>query len=57
MAQYKVAYPYVAAIKTEPEAAEATYEKDLALGKMIDVEVTPNYRSIVVWGLMPYLNM
>ena len=45
MAQYKVAYPYVAAIKTEPEAAEATYEKGLALGKMIDVEVTPNYNE------------
>lgn len=50
MAQYKVAYPYVAAIKTEPEATEATYEKGLALGKMIDVEVTPNYNEASLYG-------
>ena len=50
MAQYKVAYPYVAAIKTEPKSAEATYEKGLALGKMIDVEVTPNYNEASLYG-------
>lgn len=50
MAQYKVAYPYVAAIKTEPEAAAATYEKGLELGKMIDVEVTPNFSESPLYG-------
>lgn len=50
MAQYKVAYPYVAAIKAEPENTEATYETGLALGKMIDVEVTPNFNEAPLYG-------
>ena len=50
MAQYKVAYPYAAAIKTEPESAAATYEQGLEIGKMIDVEITPNFSESPLYG-------
>ncbi len=50
MAQYKVAYPYVAAIQGEQENAEATYQNGLALGKMIDVEITPNFNEGSLYG-------
>lgn len=50
MAQYKAKMPIFAPIKTEPDGASATYDKGVVLGKMISVNLTPNYNEASLHG-------
>lgn len=50
MAQYKAKMPIFAPIQTEPDNAAATYGKGVTLGKMISVNLTPNYNEASLFG-------
>lgn len=50
MAQYKAKMPIFAPIKTESDGASATYDKGIVLGKMMSLNLTPNFNEASLYG-------
>lgn len=50
MAQYKAKMPIFAPIKSESEGATATYDAGVILGKMMSVNLNPNFNEAALYG-------